>query len=143
MAAVTPPGSSKGGLPKPVVNAMLVCDEAERESKTGKITVKGIFETILAKGFPAKHPFLCVYVKLIDAHGTYPIRFSVLHLETGRLIGTGESEMVAADRMRPIELMFNLRNFIFPDPGTYEFQIHADGRYIGSKTVNLVLSSSR
>jgi len=130
-------------LPHPILNAMLVCDEATRDERTGKVTLRGIFEQIGAPGFPARHKSLSVYVKMIDAEGKYPLRFSIVHLETGTVVGVVEQEFVAKSRTGSVELTFNLHDLPFPKPGTYEFQLHVNQRYLGSKTVSVVLSSPR
>ena len=59
-------------LPRPVVNAMLICDQAVSDPKSNKVTLHGIFETIWAAGFPLRHEMLSVYIKMTDAAGTYP-----------------------------------------------------------------------
>lgn len=124
--------------PHPIVNAMLICDYATKEKGTGKITLHGIFENIEAAGFPAKHAKLCVYVKLTDAEGIYRFRLTLMHLETAKSMPIGEVDVTVQDRMGSHELTFNLENLVFPWEGLHEFQLHADGRYVGSKTFRVI-----
>ena len=129
-------------LPRPLVNAMLICDRATRDPKSGKVTLEGIFEVIWATGFPIRHETLSVYIKMTDAAGTYPIVFSVVNLEAGGLVGAGQITVQAKDRMEPVELIFNIQGLIFLNPGLYEFQVHADGLYLCGKTLSVVHSKS-
>jgi hypothetical protein len=130
-------------LPRPVVNAMLICDQASRDPKSGKITLSGIFEVIWAPGFPVRHEMLSVYIKMTDAAGTYPFILTLINLEDGGVIGTGQATFRAKDRMEPVELIFNLKDLVFPKAGLYEFQVHADGLYLCGKTLSVLKSNSR
>ena len=130
-------------LPRPIVNAMLICDEASLDAKSGKITLKGIFEVIRAVGFPVRHEALAVYIKMTDAAGTYPFVFKVISLEDGRLVGTGQAKFLAKDRLAPVELIFTIGGLVFPNAGLYEFQVHADGLYLCGKTLSVQHSKPR
>ncbi len=136
-------GSPASKLSRPIVNAMLICDEASIDAKSGKISLKGIFEVISAIGFPVRHETLAVYIKMTDAAGTYPFVFKVINLEDGRSIGTGQAKFLAKDRLEPVELIFAIGGLVFPNAGLYEFQVHADGLYLCGKTLRVLHSKSR
>jgi hypothetical protein len=119
---------------------MLVCDQAIREEGTGKVSLIGIFENIASPSFPLIHPTLSVYVKLTDAEGKYRLRLELVQLETATIAATGEADIAAPDRMGSFEINFSLGNLPFPLPGLYEFRLLANGRYLGSKSLNVVAS---
>ncbi len=55
--------------PTPDLNAMLICDTVITDRDTGKNSVIGIFDRIVAGSFPVRHPSLTVYARIIDAQG--------------------------------------------------------------------------
>lgn len=121
---------------------MLVCDQAIREERTGKVSLIGIFENITTALVPTTHSSLSVYVKLTDAEGQYDLELKLVHLDTASLIARGQGQVTAQDRMGSVEINFNLLNLIFPHFGSYEFQLSANGRHLGSKTLSVVRSAS-
>ena len=76
-----------GKPPKPIVNAMLVCDKVITETGTNKKSLIGIFENINAYKFPCIHHFLAVYIKLTDANGRYKFRLELVDLENDSIVG--------------------------------------------------------
>ena len=115
---------------------MLVCDYVITEQGTKKKSLIGIFENIAASRFPFVHPFLCVYIKLTEAHGQYRFRLELVHLKTDKVAGQGEipQDITIASPLMSHELVFNLRGIRFAEPGDYEFRIFANGRIFGQKT---------
>ncbi len=117
---------------------MLVCDLAIREAETGKFSLIGIFESITTAALPTLHPQLSVYVKLTDAEGHYPLRLELVQLETATIVARAESGLDVKDRMGSVELVLELRNLTFGEPGLYEFRLLANDRFVGSKTFQVI-----
>ena len=69
-----PPAKHDHEPPLPVLNALLVCDEAIKEEV-------GIFETMRVPSFPARPVRVCVYAKMTDAEGQYEITLQLIRLE--------------------------------------------------------------
>lgn len=122
----------------PSLNAMLICDLAIREEGSGKTSLIGIFENINATRFPTHHAVLFVYAKLIDAQGDYEMRLELVRLEGLQVIGEGRLRAAFADRMTPVEFVFQLAGLVFERPGRYEFRLYANDRYVGQKSFNVV-----
>jgi hypothetical protein len=118
-------------LPHPVLQAMLICDQAIRENGTHKVTLVGIFDQITSDAFPLvwNRP-LAVYARITDAQGTYPIRLELVQLEDEQSIGRLEGQAVVNDRMAANELIFGIEGIQFDRPGTYEFRLFAGGRFV-------------
>ncbi len=124
--------------PLPVLNALLVCDDAIKEEGTGKITLVGIFETMRVPRFPARPTRLCVYVKMTDAEGQYEITLQLIRLEDLQVIGERRITATLGDRMAAGELVFRFRTLTFLYPGRYEFRLFADGRTLGAKSFSVI-----
>ena len=123
--------------PHPALNAMLICDLALQEQVTGKTSLVGIFETVSAYQFPARHGFLSVYVKLTDVQGEYHLRLELVRLEELKVVGQGQIRATFADRMVHAELVFQIGDIVFEGEGRYEFRLYANGRWVGSKSLNV------
>lgn len=117
---------------------MLICDQAVQDEATGKTSLVGIFETVRAYRFPARHGFLCVYAKLTDARGEYRIRLELVRLEDLRAVGHGELRATFGDRMVPAELVFQVGDLVFDGQGRYEFRLYANDRWVGSKALTVI-----
>jgi len=122
--------------PIPKTNAMLICDQVITDKSTNKKSLIGIFENISAASFPCIHHLLSVYVKLTEAHGTYRFSLELVDLKRDTVTARGEiPHDITIDNPRTVhELVFNLRNLKFLDPGDYEFRIFASGKIFGQKT---------
>jgi hypothetical protein len=122
----------------PALNAMLICDVAFQDEASGKTSLIGVFETVTAFQFPARHGRLCVYAKLTDAQGEYRLRLELVRLEELKVVGRGQLGATFADRMTAIELSFQLWDTFFEAPGRYEFRLYANDRWVGSKSLNVI-----
>lgn len=122
--------------PKPVLNAMLICDKVIKEAGTNKKSLIGIFENISAHNFPCIHHFLAVYIKLTDANGRYKFNLELVDLETNASLANADipEEIEINDPLRTHELVFNMGGLKFEHPGKYEFRIAANGDVFGQKT---------
>jgi hypothetical protein len=123
--------------PHPIVNAMLICDQTFQDEQSGKMTLVGVFETVRAYQFPARHGRLCVYAKLADLLGEYRLRLELVQLEESKIVGQGELKATFGDRMAPVELTFQLLDTVFHRAGRYEFRLYANDRWAGSKTLTV------
>lgn len=127
-----------GDAPHPVLRAMLICDYTIRDAETGKVSIIEIFADVQAMDFPVLHPALCVYVNVDDAEGKYLMRLDLVRVEDETRLGSGEMQVEVGDRMRPTELVFELRNIVFDRPGAYQFRVVANDRHVGAKTFRVV-----
>lgn len=123
--------------PHPMLNAMLICDQTFQDEATGKVTLVGVFETVRAYHFPARHGRLCVYAKITDLQGEYRFRLELTQLEELMVVGQGSFTATFGDRMAAAELSFQLLDVHFERPGRYEFRLYANDRWVGSKTVSV------
>jgi hypothetical protein len=124
--------------PKPVLHAVLICDYTVRDGETGKVSVIGIFDRINTPDFPTLHPGLFVYVNMADAMGDYKIGLELLRTDSLKRLGSGEQVLTYTNPLAGAELIFDLRNLIFEEPGKYEFRVYANGEHIGGKPFTVV-----
>ncbi len=124
--------------PEPQLLAMLFCDDVTQDPQTRMHSVLGIFDAIYHSQFPATHPLLWVYVRVIDAEGKYDFRLDFVNLN-------GEDEEVLeqdvarnvqiSDRLRTHEMIFRLSSVRLPEEGRYEFRLYANDKFIGNQSL--------
>lgn len=136
----TKPGPSPM-QPHPILNAMLICDQTFQDEQSGKMTLVGVFETVRAYQFPARHGRLCVYAKLADVQGEYRLRLELVQLEELKVVGQGQFGATFSDRMTPVELSFQVLDTVFERAGRYEFRLFANDRWVGSKTLSVAAAA--
>jgi hypothetical protein len=120
------------------LHAILDCDQVIRDEATKKSSLIGIFDRILATGFPALHARLTVYVSVIDAEGSYRLRLELVRVRDEMTVGRGDAEASVQDRFIPAEWIFELYGVKFEESGTYEFRLWVNDRFFGSKSLSVV-----
>ena len=125
--------------PAPLLKAFLVCDQIIQDSQTGKKSLIGVFHELRAELFPAVHPVLWIYANLTDAHGRYAFQIRFVDVERNQILGSGVPPPIEIPGPLPTtELSALLRNVNLPRPGTYEFQLVANGNLIATKAVRAI-----
>lgn len=119
---------------QPVEYSML-CDYAS-VSMDGKLSLNGIFERIVAKEVPAKHPQMFVVSKLLIPKGDHKITFSMMQqdkvLASTSIEKTVEQKLVVHNHFWGIQGL-NLETW---DP--VELQILIDGKQVFIKRIPVV-----
>lgn len=99
----------------------------------GKLNIMGIFSTIFASQFPARHPSMHVVAKLIGELGedgqTRQLRILLMGPDGERVLDFN-GEMQVPQRINAqkpeINAIINLRDIVFPVPGPYQFALFVD-----------------
>ena len=73
-------------VPKPSVQAFLVCDCVIEDSFTKKKSLIGIFTHLQTLTFPFQHPQLGLYFCMTDADGTYHFDIDLVYVNSDRLV---------------------------------------------------------
>ena len=111
----------------------LVCDYAEQTSD-GKLDIKGVFNDLVAPGFPAKHDmFLVLRMEWgRDDRGEYEFQVDLFDpsLRSTMTI-SGHSDVDLRGLESPparTQIIMPLEDVIFPTTGEYKFHIQVKGR---------------
>ena len=115
--------------------AIVVCDRVITEIGTMNKTLVSTFNTINSSHFPCAHPSLAVYVTLTNATGEKEVKLSLKKDEKQFLHMGGKVKFDAPNNI--VELIFNFRNLVFPEPGVYCFEVSADDEYIFETRFNV------
>lgn len=137
MSQTTPPSPPPSSV-IPVLVAAIVCDAAVKERATGKATLVGIFDRLWGLRFPTARP-MTLYFKVADAQGWYNFQVKFVQLSTGDTMAEGLGEAMITDRLASSDAVLDFPPLPIPAPGRYEFQIFANGVFIGSAFIDAAL----
>jgi len=78
-----------------------------------------------------------LYMKLSNAEGLYIIEVMFVHLGTGQVLRKGRISFEATNRLGTSDFIISPPPIVFPSEGRYEFQIWANGNYIGGSLLDI------
>lgn len=111
---------------KPQLLAWLTCDGVHIDPGSGKHTILGIFSNIQARHFPVTHPFMIWFLTITDcAPGQHKLRIS-MGLNDGPMQPLLERPFESQSPLHRINLINEVRNLGFPQPGEYSLLIEID-----------------
>lgn len=111
---------------KPQLLAWLTCDGVHIDPDTGKHTILGIFSHIPARQFPFVHPFMIWFLAITDCSpGEHKLRIS-MGLDATALEPLLERPFESQSPLHRLNLINEIRNLPFPQPGEYSLLIEID-----------------
>ena len=127
--------------PKPILKAILLCDNTLIEEGTRKRSLIGLFDSINAGKFPATHAAMSVYVQFREIEGTFDFSLELFDLTEGKVLNKAVIQKYRVpNRSQDCELVFNLMSVSFERPGEYEFRIYIDDLVFGQKSFKVTNS---
>jgi len=127
-------------MARPIVTAIVVCDNVYRDTATQKCVLSGTFTTINGVAFPARHGHAAIYVALTDISecGIVQVVFRTdpEHNVVAALPGW-KIEKIPEDRTETIEICGNIAGLPLPSEGRYEFAVFWNDSFIGSKRISV------
>lgn len=124
---------------KPILKAMLLCDQTLVEESTHKRTLIGLFDRIKASQFPTTHPAMSVYVQFREIEGTFDFTLELFDLMENKSVNKAViRNYQVQDRSRECELVFNLMSVKFEHEGDYEFRIYVNDYVFGQKSFKVL-----
>ncbi len=111
---------------KPQVLAWLTCDGVHVDPGSGKHTILGVFSNIRGRKFPVAHPFMVWFLTLTDVTaGPHKVRIS-MGLDPTNLTPLLERPFESQGPLQRINLINEIRNLSFAQPGDYSLLIEVD-----------------
>lgn len=122
----------------PVVKSFLIADTVIQDRLTGKWTIVGVFDRIMAAAFPVVHSTVAFYIKLGDLRGRYKIRVEFRDAQDSR-IGVIEGPPIEVkENAQTFELGIGLGNVKLEKPGKYQFQLYVNDEFVASTPLDVV-----
>lgn len=118
--------------PLPTALAMIICDDTIEDRTTGKKTLVGLFNNIMAKTCPFRHPEMNIFMVLTNGHGDYTARLKCLKEDDQPVVDLS-GHIHFPDPNAIVEFNFELLGLAFPFYGIYRFQFYCDDRPLISR----------
>lgn len=115
---------------KPSGKAIIICERVITDADTQNKTLVSTFNKVTAKHFPCKHDRLAVYVALTDSSGTKHVELRFKNEAREQPLLKLSGDVLFPHPNAVVELIFEIRNILLPQPGMFTFEIFADGEYI-------------
>ena len=124
---------------KPILKAMLLCDQTLVEEGTRKRSLIGIFDRVKAGQIPSIHPSMSIYVQFREIEGVFDFTLELFDLSQGKTLHKATvKEFKVQEKSRDCELVFNLMSVRFDHVGEYEFRIFVNDMIFGQKSFQVM-----
>ena len=111
---------------KPTLLCWLTCDGVHVDPSSGKHTILGIFSNIRAHHFPITHPFMVWFLTVTDCSvGEHKVKIS-MGLDPTNTTPLLERTFQSQSPLQRINLINEIGNLTFPEPGDYTIAIDID-----------------
>lgn len=125
--------------PKPQLLVWLTCDAVHIDPASGKHTILGVFSNIKARAFPVMHPHMVWFLTLTDVKpGRHTIKLS-LSLDPTRPAEIINREFESHSPLHRINLINEMRNLRFEEPGDYSILIEVDDEPLLATSLTVTL----
>ena len=124
---------------KPILKAMLLCDQTIVEEGTRKRSLIGIFDRVKAAQLPTLHPAMSMYVQFREIEGVFDFVLELYDLSEEKTLHKATiKNFNVQEKSRDCELVFNLMSVRFEHDGEYEFRIYANDMIFGQRSFQVI-----
>jgi hypothetical protein len=121
-----------------IVKSFIIADAVIQDRLTGKWSIIGVFDRVMAPSFPVVHPTVALYLRLSDAQGRYRLRVEFRDA-SDRRVGLFEGiEMEVKDPTQAIEVGLPTHMLPLEKPGKYQFQLFINDEYAASAELSVI-----
>ncbi len=122
---------------KPQVLVWITCDGVHIDPATGKHTILGVFSNIRGRQFPLTHPFMIWFLTISDvAAGEHKIKIA-MGLDATNPQPLIERPFQSQSPLQRINLINEIRNLSFAQPGEYNLIIEVDDEPILATSISV------
>ncbi len=108
-----------------------ICDDVRFEIG-GKISLMGLFSSVFAMNFPARHPRLVVVAAWQGAAGKFKSEIEIARPGGQKPTKIGETEFELKNETQTHSHVAIHVNLLLESPGTYSVQVLLDGEFVKS-----------
>ena len=101
------------------LNFVIICDNAIIAEDNKSLYILGVFDTIFADRFPARHPRFSIVVNVSGDPGEYPIIIKIKHKDTQEKIVELPTKLYISGTGRKAQFIGTFLNIQFKNEGEY------------------------
>lgn len=123
----------------PRLQALVLADHIYQDAATGKKVVAGTFNRLWAETFPTQfgRPTFA-YVSLTEIRGKVTVSLRYVDNQDLSVLMETKLAIEGDDPLETLEVGIPVPGFPMPHPGSYSFELHANGEKLGSMRVNVI-----
>lgn len=107
----------------------MVCDAVIEDSRSRNKSLINMFNGILTPAVPARHDKMCAFVAFSGGRGSVPIALRLCYdpdYQHDLLRLDGNVEFPKEHPHAVVDMVFEIRGFVFPQFGQYTFEVICD-----------------
>lgn len=109
--------------------SIIVCDDVYRDEASKKLILVGTFNNVATFKLPCKATITILFT-LTNGHGTYDLRLSIEHEQTGEEVISIGGPMIVDDPLRISDFNVKLANVPLPFDGKYWVVLRSEGEIL-------------
>jgi hypothetical protein len=112
----------------PKVRLFALCDAVFTDPATGKTTLVGIFDQLVAGAFPARHPGFVAYARLSGLNGRYGIEVQIGAPDLQSVVARGSiPDVQTSDPLEAWDMSVRFGGVEFAQPGWHPVRLLYNG----------------
>lgn len=114
---------------QPICLALVLCDSVIEDFRTRNKSLINMFNGILSPAVPVRHDKMCAFAAFTGGRGQMPISLRLCYdkeYEHDMLRLGGAIQFPQDDPNAVVDLVFEIRGFVFPQFGNYTFELMCD-----------------
>jgi len=114
----------------PQCTSLILCDAVIEDVRSRNKSLINMFNGVLTPQVPFRHDKMCAFASFTGGRGQVPIALRLCHdqsYETDLVRLPGEIEFPRDMPHGVVDMVFEIRGFVFPDYGAYTFELVCDG----------------
>lgn len=123
-------GSSKR---TPSCLGIIICDHVYQVAHSDRTILVGVMHGLTASAFPFRYPAMQTYLTLTGGQGSYDLSVSIENAQTGMTIVDRRLQVHLRDPLEMMDVVSNLANVVFPQPGKYWADVKVDGQLVAQR----------
>jgi hypothetical protein len=117
------------GIP-PLCLALVLCDTVIEDTRTRNKSLINMFNGLLTPAVPVRHDKMCAFAVFSGGRGRVPIALRLCYdkdYETDLLLLGGTVQFPQGDPNAVVDIVFEIRGFVFQKFGQYTFELVTGG----------------
>ena len=109
--------------------ALILCDSVIEDARTRNKSLINMFNGILTSSVPVRHDKLCAFTAFTGGRGEVPISLRLCfdkEYEADLLRLSGKIDFPRDNPHGVVDMVFEIRGFVFPRFGNYSFEVLCD-----------------